>query len=667
MQKMTRRPPRRALAIVLLAPLVAVAAHAACVPQTDDSGCFTTDPTHSLCEQRASHNAAVMGQAMLTCHRKMARSALAGQPLDEEACEAAAVQKFLAKTDVTNCPCIATSSVTTTWETQLDALNGYVYCDAAGTAFGGDDGGRAPVTRAESRCEDNLAKCVAKLVKDSETCHRSAAKAAVKGTAFDEEACEEGPIPGKPGKAATERYDACVARVLAQRGCTGCESPAAAAAFVDNIIDDRNDLIYCMDQPNACPSTYELTAIGNAVDQDFGWEGFAHDEPLTSNVRLTLAVGGCANAAPPCGECTLSGPIPNDGPVFANRRCRGASDGSSGMWMQCASDADCPGAGNGCVFFLGPPQPLAYGGLASCFTYEIASPITGTLDVDSGAAVLPLTLAWTPYGLVNPAYARPCPRCVAGTCDGGDRLGAPCVVTGTSSLFGDDLSFDCPPVHSMLIARSTLAMHLTTGAQTATISSASPTCTAGPYSAFQCLCDTCDNAAATPCFNDADCVAAGATHCGGKRCRGGANNGTPCASPSECPGGACGRVGVPTQPNPCDDAVCTPNTPPDGGSVDEGVCLAGPFELFCAAEPFRGCLSDADCRPGDTCTLGKLRECFPDNGTVGGSVSVSGVASTTTPTFGALFCAPPNGNSFFDVRGLPGLARLTIPGIAVIH
>lgn len=656
------------LGLLLVTIAVAVAADAACVPQGDDPGCFTTDRLHSRCEQKAGANAAKLAQGILKCHRTMADRTQAGKTFDEEACEASAVQKLSDRTDVTDCPCIDVSAVATLWETLLDSSNDRIYCAPGGVAFGGDDSGRAPVTVAQARCEGGLTRCVASLVKNRTKCHASAAKAAVKGLAFDEEACEEGPIPSRPGKAAAEQYDACITRVLSKGGCAGCEDPAAVASVVESVIDGHNDAIYCMDQPpDVCPSTYEFTAAGNVVDQDIGWAGFWHDEPLTSNVRLTLAVGGCANATPPCGACTLTGPIANaGGPTFASRRCRGADNGSNGSWIACTSTADCPGAGNDCVFFLGAPQPVAFGGLSTCVTTEIAGSILGTLDADTGAAALSLSLIQRTYG-ISLAYVHPCPRCVAGTCDSGNRQGSPCVVNGTSATYGDDVSFDCPPPLPTAGTPSPLSMVLTTGAQTATLAADSPPCTASGYGGFRCMCDTCDNAATTPCFTDAQCAAIGATHCGGRRCVGGSNHGAPCTAASQCAnGGGCGRVGPPTRPNGCDDVVCSPNTPPDADSSNEGVCAAGPFELYCDAEPYRGCRNDADCALGDTCSTGKFRECFTDNGTIGGSDSVSGVASTTTPTFAALFCAPPNGHGFIDVRGLPGLARLTIPGVASI-
>ena len=54
--------------------------------------------------------------------------------------------------------------------------------------------------------------------------------------------------------------------------------------------------------------------------------------------------------------------------------------------------------------------------------------------------------------------------------------------------------------------------------------------------------------------------------------------------------------------------------------------------------------------PGDTCSLGKFRDCFTDNGTVGESVSATGVVDpfvnhANDPTFASLFCIGPTASS----------------------
>jgi hypothetical protein len=63
-----------------------------------------------------------------------------------------------------------------------------------------------------------------------------------------------------------------------------------------------------------------------------------------------------------------------------------------------------------------------------------------------------------------------------------------------------------------------------------------------------------------------------------------------------------------------------------------------------------------------------LRPCYLDEGVIGGSVAVDGVAdspvgNTAQPTLGALFCVRPTTSAVVNiVAGLPGLGRLTLPG-----
>src|SRR6185436_18940124 len=117
----------------------------------------------------------------------------------------------------------------------------------------------------------------------------------------------------------------------------------------------------------------------------------------------------------------------------------------------------------------------------------------------------------------------PCPRCVVGVCSGGERNGQPCTVNGSSAVFGDEVSLDCPPTaETILDGHIVAAIPLTTGTLTRTLSAASPNCTAGGYQGFKCMCDTCDDAAATPCASDADCSPGGI--CGGLRCIGTGGN-----------------------------------------------------------------------------------------------------------------------------------------------
>lgn len=429
----------------------------------------------------------------------------------------------------------------------------------------------------------------------------------------------------------------------------------------------------CVPPPprDRCPSRYQFTG-GPAADADLGWSGVTHDQRMTSKIRLTLGVGACANRVPPCGTCRVSGPAPNvTGPTYDNRRCRGDATGANGSWRTCVTAAECAGTGNACVYFLGPPQPTTgQHETAPCTTNEIVGAISGTLDPTTGATAFRMVVRPTHYeGTVE----RPCPRCVGGTCDSGQRAGMACVINATSAILNADVSFDCPPAASTRLEReypaaATFRTLFSTGTQTMTLTAAHKACTSPNSSTARCLCDTCNNAAATPCSTDAECVAVGASTCGGLRCSAGANAGAPCTTRAECPGGGCNREGV-TQPNACDDLICTPNTPPDNDSVNEGSCVSGPMMSFCNRERFRACSSEADCPlSGDTCTFSKFRECFTDNGVIGGSVSVAGMESPVKPALGALFCAPRSSSETINrTFGLPGLGRITLGGTTAMR
>lgn len=148
-------------------------------------------------------------------------------------------------------------------------------------------------------------------------------------------------------------------------------------------------------------------------------------------------------------------------------------------------------------------------------------------------------------------------------------------------LFADDVSLDCPPIGGALINDTVQNMTLDTGSQALMNVATGPTCRAAGWAGKTCACDTCDNAAATPCHMDAECTAIGATKCGGKRCVNGANPGFPCTTASQCPGGTCTVPGALTAGNQCNDGVCSAN-PGDTGSSNEGVCAAGPLRATAA-------------------------------------------------------------------------------------
>jgi hypothetical protein len=214
---------------------------------------------------------------------------------------------------------------------------------------------------------------------------------------------------------------------------------------------------------------------------------------------------------------------------------------------------------------------------------------------------------------------------------------------------------------------------------TKTLSVDSPNC--GDGSGEKCLCDTCNNPAQTPCENNADCTAVGATVCGGRRCLGGTNDGNPCNNVSACPnGGLCGRPGEPSKPSACLDDTSTVGQLDcsDTGPVDgEGECTSGPVTKTCSVASGHGqraCGSDLDCGGGAGSCVAANRPCFLTGGTIlvgSGTLTAQGVEDppvndVSHPTLAAVFCVgPTTAGAVNTVAGLPGPGRVTIRGTAL--
>lgn len=498
----------------------------------------------------------------------------------------------------------------------------------------------------------------------------------------------------------------------------------------------------------ACPTQITFTAEGDKVDLDTGFTGLAHDAQVPTNGRLTLSVSGCAGVNhPSCGQCNVTGPLDNPGGVtFNNHRCKDAS------WVQCTADADCTnasacvgGSNNGglcsnasecpggscnnagyagpCIFFFGAPLPLRAGGVSTCVVNELAGSVSGTINVTDGTSTTSVPLSSRVH--VMGTEFSPCPQCNAGICTDGARTAQACSVNGTGQ-FGD-VSLDCPPNPGTLGGTLAINLDISTGTQSVTLSSASPSCRQTGFTGLKCFCDSCNNANQDGCFSNADCpLSLGeAGICGGRRCiggsdagkpcnqciggtnhsancttnsqcpggscptgcpgfcAGGANSGAVCNTVSECPGGTCpvgqcNRPGEATQPNSCnDDTVATPGVLDcvDVGD-NEGECAAGPVDQVCSIQTFRTCTNDNDCAPpiclncvpGQTCVT-RNRPCFSDNGVIGSSLNVSGLADapcgdTSKPTVGAFFCVAPVGAAAVNAAGgLPALGRIRLPGV----
>ncbi len=97
--------------------------------------------------------------------------------------------------------------------------------------------------------------------------------------------------------------------------------------------------------------------------------------------------------------------------------------------------------------FFGPPVPIPNGGLSACSVNNFTAPVTGSVNLLTGATTTNVALGL--HVFVTGNAAQPCPRCSAvgavgtpatGTCDRGARAGLACSTTNSQGL-----SKDCLP------------------------------------------------------------------------------------------------------------------------------------------------------------------------------------------------------------------------------
>jgi hypothetical protein len=415
---------------------------------------------------------------------------------------------------------------------------------------------------------------------------------------------------------------------------------------------------------------------------DLGWTGLGHRSPTTTNADVTFGVTNCAGTEPPCGQCTLGGPVANVGAgELDNRRC---SNDSS---IHCTDDAPC--VGGTCVYYFGAPMSLAPASYGLCTMSHFNGPIAGTINLESGAMVT--TVSATMRVSSGIGTDGPCPQCTGdatpndaaadGTCTGGARDGLGCDANATTPDRPDwgATSLDCPPIPNGLLATLTVDLSSATSDVVKTLSATSPRCSGDPSAT--CLCDTCNDLNADACDDNADCPDPPGPIgpiCGGRRCLSGPNVGAACTANSACPSSACTRLGEPTKPSACLDDTTTPGVYEcaDTAPVDgEGECTNGPFDQFCTApHAQRLCNNDSQCTPG-TC-VSVARRCYltgdganlPGTGTlVANGEADPPVQDVFSPVLGSVFCSQPtNSAAFNNVIGLPGPARWEMNGTATL-
>jgi hypothetical protein len=208
-----------------------------------EGGCRPPTKRTARCADTVAKRAARLEASIIKCHRKAAAAGLRGRSFDEETCEATARSKYDAgvKKPEDCPPCLVAADIAAAATTHIErTMSAVVYCDtASGAPLGdADDGGFVPTVNT-AKCEDGVARAVAKLAGMLTKCHVRTAGAAVAGTSFDEQGCETG---------AASRYDTATATLS---GCPPCLDLAGArAAMRDGVIgtpgvNGLDAAIYC--------------------------------------------------------------------------------------------------------------------------------------------------------------------------------------------------------------------------------------------------------------------------------------------------------------------------------------------------------------------------------------------------------------------------------------
>jgi len=214
-------------------------------PGGDDGGFLTSDKDAAKCEAKAAKNMGKLYRAILKCQGKMVANALkAKPPIDEQACENAAISKYTTKTVATDCPCVNAPNIATIVESVLNGSYNLIGCDPGGVVIAAlpDNGavqitGNVPSTKDILKAEAKIGKAVGKYIAGWLKCHIAAASAYQKTATYDdtaEETCE--------GTNQTAFETAFNAETLRQ----GCEDLAGIESVVFTQMEPAAGLNFCV-------------------------------------------------------------------------------------------------------------------------------------------------------------------------------------------------------------------------------------------------------------------------------------------------------------------------------------------------------------------------------------------------------------------------------------
>src|SRR6266702_1018987 len=178
----------------------------------DDSGYVPPNRSVAKCEQQVARALASFDRCALTCNLRAAKAAFKGRPIDLPACTQTGARSCRGRYGRASA------------RTRLERTAAAIHCRAA------------PDTAA-LRCENAVARNVARTIACIASCHLAAASAGLKDRPFDEEGCE---------RSCRRSYDEASARLAPH--CPPCLGGAEQVDLADQAeaaADEENGDIFC--------------------------------------------------------------------------------------------------------------------------------------------------------------------------------------------------------------------------------------------------------------------------------------------------------------------------------------------------------------------------------------------------------------------------------------
>ncbi len=381
------------------------------------------------------------------------------------------------------------------------------------------------------------------------------------------------------------------------------------------------------------------------------------NDPLSPDASQCRACAGgafagssCANNAEcvggPCNaHCAFDPQIvcsTNSDCPTGRKTCDATLRCGNGDGQTCSGDNDCIGSCTGastCECYDSPPQPVASVEFPFCLLPRFASDVTGTINVDTGAAEITKNLELVAYSGLS--LLSPCPVC-GGTCHanhqtqcsanadctagdfceldpvardgvrGGVCIGGPndrqsCDVEATNTSFparpggvgGGGYSLDCSPDADLNFTGSGLSVRDVETTATSSLSAVVP-CNPSLPSGGNCPCLMCSGGSDTACNTDEDC--SGVLNCSGWNQLG-------CDSNTDCQDlsiGTCTTFGN-TRCSGNFTRTCTSNADcqaADFGTCDPATCSSAGIGIFPSANGCTDGQCTADGDGGGHCATG---------------------------------------------------------------